>query len=275
MEGLRRRAQTAALLGLLGGALSLLSQQAVAVVTADGAMQPMPSLPTPDLSGVGRLSNGCSAVLLRGVQGNIHLLGAAHCHVGSGGGVTFASGARGEVIEAKLAPDWAGVPGANDLALMTLAAAPEGVEGYAIAPAGAVRLPCLVLVAGWGAGGTGLTGADTAAAPAGTLRYGYNEYEALLPPIETYGNRVAMFDFDDGSAALNRVGRKGLAEYEAMLASLDSGGPSFVAVAGRWMIAGIHAGIVTSHGTGFGGVGLDVQVAPYARWIASKTTALP
>lgn len=247
MEGLRRRAQTAALLGLLGGALSLLSQQAVAVVTADGAMQPMPSLPTPDLSGVGRLSNGCSAVLLRGVQGNIHLLGAAHCHVGSGGGVTFASGARGEVIEAKLAPDWAG----------------------------AVRLPCLVLVAGWGAGGTGLTGADTAAAPAGTLRYGYNEYEALLPPIETYGNRVAMFDFDDGSAALNRVGRKGLAEYEAMLASLDSGGPSFVAVAGRWMIAGIHAGIVTSHGTGFGGVGLDVQVAPYARWIASKTTALP
>jgi hypothetical protein len=265
VEGLIGRAVALVLLGLVSGAAS-------AVVTATGDMQPMPALPAPDLSGVGRLSNGCSAVLLRG---GTHLLGAAHCHVGPGGYVSFASGAVAQVVHVALAPDWAGLPGANDLAVMTLAAPPEGIEGYALAPARASNLPCVVLIAGWGAGGTGSTGADGATHPTGTLRYGYNQYEALLPPIETYGNRVAMFDFDDGTSAHNSMGRTGLAEHEAMLAALDSGGPSFVAVMGRWMIAGIHAGIVTHKGTAFGGIGLDVRVAPYARWIASQTGAAP
>jgi hypothetical protein len=218
------------------------------------------------------LSNGCSAVLLRG---GMHLLGAAHCHVGPGGQVSFASGATAQIVQVALAPDWAGVPGANDLAVMTLAAPPAGIEGYAIAPARATNLRCVVLIAGWGAGGSGATGVDTEGHPAGTLRYGYNEYDALLPPIEIYGNRVVMFDFDDGGKEHNAIGRTGLAEYEAMLASLDSGGPSFVAVAGRWMVAGIHAAILTQKGTAFGGIGLDVRVAPYSRWIGSQTGVAP
>lgn len=123
---------------------------------------------------------------------------------------------------------------------------------------------------------------------------------------------MAIFDFDDGSFGRNTLGlvpggvsSLGLGADEAMLAGLDSGGPSFVEVpprgaatasgggpAGstrsngwpawwpRWLggtgpaprpelqIAGIHAGIETSRGSGFGGIGMDTRVAPYAAWIA-------
>ncbi len=114
---------------------------------------------------------------------------------------------------------------------------------------------------------------------------------------------MAIFDFDDGSFGRNTLGLTpggvsslGLGADEAMLAGLDSGGPSFVElpraeapVSGaawpRWwppwlggagaparpelQIAGIHAGIETRRGSGFGGIGMDTLVAPYAAWIAS------
>ena len=239
-------------------------------MTIDGQGHSLHSVPAPDVSGVGRLDNGCSAVLL---QGGRHALSAAHCHAPAGGTVTFASGAVAKVAKTQLAPGWQGTPGVHDLALMTLTAPVEGATGYPIAAPAAVRLPCLVLIAGWGDGGTGL-GAAAHGEPA-ALRYGYNEYDALLQPIERYGNRVAMFDFDDGSDVHNSLGRKGLAEYEAMLGPRDSGGPSFIVVGTQWQLAGIHVGIVTSKGTSFGGVGLDLRVAPYAAWIATEMRRAP
>ena len=86
-----------------------------------------------------------------------------------------------------------------------------------------------------------------------------------------YGGRVLGFDFDDGSTPLNRFGSLGRGAGEGMLASLDSGGPSFVLDRGVWKIGGIHAGIAQDSGTSFGGVGFDIQPGDYGSWIQQVT----
>jgi hypothetical protein len=239
-----------------------------AIVTASGADPALPS--GLDLSGVGALSNGCSSVLLAGGQ---WLLGAAHCAAGPGSTVSFANGATASITDLVLAPDW--LPGqqvaVNDLSLMRLSAPPAGVRGFDIAvPA---PLGSSVVAAGYGSGGDGLTGGVLAS---GTLHYGFNEYEVVLPDTATaiYGGHVVGFDFDDGSAAHSRFGSLGLGAGEAMLASFDSGGPSFVLEGGVWKIAGIHAGIAQGLGTTFGGVGFDLQPGFYTEWI-QQVTAVP
>jgi hypothetical protein len=272
------------------------------------ATQPRPV--AADLAGVARLANGCSAVLLAGGR---HLLGAAHCHGAVGSYVRFGADAsaaaptvdagadrapRARVVAVSLAPGWAGTPPSHDLAVMTLDAPMTAVPGYRLASEATVSGAPWVLVAGYGAGGT-----PAAPQPAGVLRWGRNEYDGRLPPAEPFGGRIggriAIFDFDDGSFGANTIGLMpggvsslGLGADEAMLAGLDSGGPSFVAVprtarggwpawwprwlggaaplpAVEWQIAGIHAVIETTRGTRFGGLGMDTLVAPYAAWIAS------
>ncbi len=249
-------------------ALALLGGPAAAVVTAGGGNPGMPS--GLDLAGVGALSNGCSTVLLAGGE---WLLGAAHCAAGPGATVSFSNGATASITELVLAPDW--LPGqqvgVNDLSLMRLAVPPVGVEGFTIASPPAAGTA--VVVAGFGAGGSGASGATL---PAGTLRYGFNQYEIVLSDSATapYGGRVFGFDFDDGSAALNRFGSSGLGSGEAMLAGLDSGGPSFVLEQGIWKVAGIHVGIAEDLGSGFGGIGFDLQAGYYSAWIG-QVTAVP
>jgi hypothetical protein len=108
------------------------------------------------------------------------------------------------------------------------------------------------------------------------LRFGLNQYEVLLADSSSaaYGGTVVAFDFDDGSASFNRFGSAGLGASEAMLASYDSGGPSFVLEGGVWKIAGIHTGIAQEFGTTFGGVGFDIQPGYYSSWI-QQVTAVP
>ncbi len=250
---------------LIAAVCVVAASPARAVVTADGANPAVPA--GLDLAGVGALSNGCSSVLLAGGE---WLLGAAHCAAGPGSTVSFANGATASITELVFAPDW--LPGqqvaVNDLSLMKLSATPSGVVGYAISapPSNGTR----IVVAGYGAGGDGVTGGVL---PAGTLRFGFNEYETILggPP---YNGRVYGFDFDNGGAAFNRFGSSGLGAGEAMLASLDSGGPSFVLEGGIWKIAGIHSGIDQGFGTTFGGVGFDLQAGYYGAWIG-EVTAVP
>jgi hypothetical protein len=288
-----------ALCGLVAAAaavVALLLAPAHAVVLAADAA-PQPGVAVAELAGVGRLANGCSAVLLAGGR---HLLGAAHCHGAVGSTVTFgagplaAPGVSARITAVALAPGWAGQAPVHDLAVMTLESPVTAVPGYRLAAAATVQAAPWVLVAGWGAGGT-----PAAPQPAGTLRWGRNEYDSRLLPFAVHGDRVAMFDFDDGSFGRNTLGLApggvsslGLGADEAMLAGLDSGGPSFVQVprAGgsprpawwpRWLggpgdaprpelqIAGIHAGIETTRGSGWGGIGLDTLVAPYAAWIGA------
>lgn len=267
-----------------------------AVVTAgdpaaiDAAPRP-PGWPAPDLAAVARLGNGCSAVLLAGER---HLLGAAHCAGEPGMSVVLGSGERLTVAARVSAPGWAGQPAVHDLAVMTLQT-PAVTPGLRLATPAEVEAAGAVLVAGWGAGGT-----PRAPEPAGTLRYGYNEYDAVFTPPGWTGDRpeggpVRLFDFDDGSFGANILGLRpggrsslGLGPAEAMLAGLDSGGPSLVPVRERagdwlgwlrgdtvwtWRIAAIHVGIDGRRGGGFGGLGLDLLVAPYADWIAQVQAA--
>jgi len=207
------------------------------------------------------------------LQGGAWVLGSAHCAAGVGASVSFGSGAAIGITELVLAPDWlpAQQVAVNDLALMRLAQAPAGITGYAIASLDA--LGRTVVVAGYGAAGSGAQGAVV---PPGSLRFGVNQYEAVLAdtPTASYGGKAVLFDLDDGSAALNRFGSTGLGAFEAMTASLDSGGPSFVLEGGVWKIAGIHTGIASELGTTFGGVGVDLQPMHHRQWI-QEVTAVP
>lgn len=280
----------------LAAAASLLGPSANAVLTLGQATQPVAT--AQDLAGVARLDNGCSAVLLAGGR---HLLGAAHCTGAVGGEARFpALPGQGPVRIAAvaLAPGWNGTPAVHDLALMTLESPVTGTPGARLATAAQVEAAPWVLMAGFGQGGT--LGASQ---PAGQLHWGRNEYDGRMKPESVYGNRVALFDFDDGSFGANTLGlvvdgtsSLGLGADEAMLGGMDSGGPSLVRVprpqpapiggwagwlgswglgnrepapAFEWRIAGIHAGIDGRRGSRPGGVGMDTLVAPYAEWIAS------
>lgn len=266
-----------------------------AVVTLQSAEPAVAS--ATELSGVVRLANGCSAVLLAGGR---HLLGAAHCVGAVGSEVQFPGTPERvavRIVATAFAPGWLGTPAVHDLAIMTLEAQVHQVAAYRLASEATREAAPWVLVAGYGTGGS-----HGQPRPAGTLGWGRNEYEGRMKPAERYGDRVALFDFDDGSFRANTLGlvvggvsSLGLGPDEAMLTGLDSGGPSLVRAplaqasgwrrwlealqrtgeaaghpgAERWQIVGIHAGIDGQRGTGPGGVALDTLVAPYAAWIAS------
>jgi hypothetical protein len=235
---------------------------------------------------VARLSNGCSAVLL---EGGRFLLGAAHCAGSAGATAVLGSGETVSVAAVHLAPGWSGQTAVHDLALMALAA-PATTGGYGLVSADVVRAFPAVLVAGYG--GSGSPGATQ---PPGSLRHGYNEYDAPFwppgAPVPADGPRIRLFDFDDGSAANNTLGQRpgfvsslGLGPSEAMLASMDSGGPSLVPVKvedwrtrwlgaspWRWKLAAIHVGVAGGRGSTFGGIGMDLLVGPYQGWILGIT----
>jgi hypothetical protein len=239
--------------------------------------------PAPDLSGVARLASGCSAVLLEGER---HLLGAAHCAGAIGMSATLASGEIVSIKGVALAPGWAGVVGVHDLAVMTLEQRATRSTGYALGGLDLVESMPAVLVAGYGGSGT-----PVVSKPAGTLSWGYNEYDASFTPpgqpTPASGHPIRLFDFDDGSFGANTLGLKpggssslGLGPLEAMLAGMDSGGPSLVPVkltgwrtwwpgskTWEWRIAAVHVGIDGQRGGGFGGLGLDLLVGPHADWI--------
>lgn len=250
-------------LGLLAAA-----GHAGAIVTDTGSVPGLPA--SLDVSGVGQLSNGCSSVLLSGGR---YLLASAHCAAEPGGTVSFLGGSvTASVTGTVYAPNYDGVA-LNDLSISRLAEPVSGVAGYAV---GKMSLPGPVVLAGYGISGSGASGAS---GPAGTLRYGLNDYEFLVPddpdgtpPVFLNGTLVG-FDFDDGSAATSHFGSLGVAG-EAMVASGDSGGPSFAFLSGEWRLVGIHSGYEAEFGFGFGAVGYDMLLSPYAEWIAS-VTAVP
>jgi len=267
----RTAARTALRATLTAATLAVAAGPAAAIVTDSGSNPALPLLL--DLGGVGRIDNGCSSVLLSGGQ---YLLASAHCAPGAGSTVAFAGGSvAASVASTWVAPGWDGVTiGLNDLTISRLAAPVTAVSGYGFAAASPTGTP--VVLAGYGGSGTGLSGAS---GPAGTLRWGFNDYEQLLeddpvgPPPAFYGGTVVGFDFDDGTAAHNAFGSAGQAG-EAMLAGGDSGGPSFALVSGQWQIVGIHVGVDGDRGFGFGGVGFDLRVGEFAGWV-NTVTAVP
>ncbi len=240
---------------------------ASAIVTADGGLPALPS--GLDLGGVAQLSNGCSGVLL---QGGLYVLASGHCALAAGGTVSFLGGSvTATVAETVYAPGYDADTGVNDLSLSRLVAPVVSVAGYSLATDN--TLPRSVVLAGYGLGGSGLTGASAAA---GVLRWGFNDYEVLLAddPPSFYNGTMVGYDFDDGTADNNRFGSLGQGAGEAGVAAGDSGGPSFVLVAGQWQVAGIHIGVDDDLGFGFGGIGYDLRLASYAAWV-SQVTAVP
>lgn len=252
--------------GCLTAAALALCAPAGAIVTATGANGAAPT-PALDLDGVAQLANGCSAVLLAGSN---WLLGAGHCGGGAGSTVTFGDGSTATIAELVIAPGYTGETGVDDLSLMRLVSTPVGIDGYQL-QAGAADGRA-VLLAGYGLGGTGASGASL---PGSVLRYGYNQYENVLADDPQsgvqYRGRVVGYDFDDGSAALNRFGTTGLGSDEASVAGGDSGGPSFSFANGVWGIVGIHVGIADDLGTGYGGIGYDLLLTDYLPWIGQVT----
>jgi hypothetical protein len=253
-------------LAVAAAALAFCAGPASAIVTASGGL---PALPAGlDLGGVAQLSNGCSGVLLQGGQ---YVLASAHCAPAVGGTVSFLNGSfTTTVVSSVIAPGFSDV-GVNDISVSRLAVPVLGVPGYTLATGSA--LPSSVVLAGYGLGGSGLTGASVAG---GVLRWGFNDYEQLAAddPPDFYNGTLVGYDFDDGTDANNQFGSLGQGDGEAGVAAGDSGGPSFVLVAGQWQVAGIHIGTNEDPTYGFGTIGYDLRLATYADWVA-QVSAVP
>jgi hypothetical protein len=237
------------------------------------------------LDGTALVSGGCSGALL---STGMHVITAAHCVEGvPSGSVTFSTTTGPVTIgfsQVAFAPGSTGNPDEGaDLAILTLnSLAP--VSGYQLYRNLTLSGPTPIEVAGYGATGTGLTGATQAG---GVLRAGTNTYDVIFDGIPGH---PYIFDFDDGTVEhdtlgntldpANAVHNLGTGNTEAMLATGDSGGPSFIQVAGTWELAGIHS-FITSPGlpldvddvrnSSFGELSGDTRLAFYAQWIDSVT----
>lgn len=231
---------------------------------------------------------GCSGSLL---DGGAFLMTAAHCVTDDDGNnllnsatISFQGGAITTTsTEAFVFPTWDGHSLGNndDIAILKLDTPINSIPGFGLATGSPVLQP--VLHAGYGLIGTGLTGAIPGTF--GTLHYGYNVYDAVWS-----GGSLA-YDFDNGTAAndvfciIAETCDTGLPfPNEAMIASGDSGGPSFVLEGGVFKLVGVHSfGATFGLGYGdidddlnstFGEVAGDTYLLPHAAWIAS-ITAVP
>jgi secreted trypsin-like serine protease len=282
--GLRTRAAFFALL-LAGGA-------AQAVVSATGSY---PALADADfLEGMARLSItrsdgsfGCSGSLL---AGGTAVLTAAHCVSGNTGAATASSISmswQGGTVTASaasyvVAPGWSGsLSAGNDLAIVLLSAPVTAVQGYQLAD-GSVD-GASILLAGYGLSGNGTQGAS--AGSFGTLRYGFNQYDAsqqFYTDVGFQASRIAFFDFDNGQGAKNVFGSAGFVQFESMIAPGDSGGASFVLdeATDTWLLAGVHSFgacvlLSCTVDSKFGTLGGDVVVFRHTAWIEQVTSPVP
>jgi hypothetical protein len=203
-----------------------------------------------DYSGVAQLTiirshlgiSNCSGSLL---SDGYSILTAAHCIADLNGKdeatatyVTFNSSSTGyeaQVAKFQVDPLYDGTAESpHDAAVLTLGTeAPSSVARYNLYQGDAANQK--MILAGYGLGGTGITGYDGLDYPIGTLRLGENEYDGGSGT--QVGDDDLIFDFDDGTLARDALGDLGLGAAEAFVAPGDSGGPSFI----DGKIAGIHS----------------------------------
>jgi len=257
-------------------------------------------------------SEPCSGSLLWTGE---HILTAAHCFTGLGAinktttvdvqipggtGVNFENIIAVPHANLFIPDQWDGNSLMGyDLAILKLPNPVTDRAGYPIMRSDAVTLPLAVEVFGYGIGGQGTTGADNTNYPHGTLRSGWNHYDAIQFPGQLYA-----FDFDNYTLAQNSLGEPGWIELpngtqsiimidrnmdgnavrgEAMTVPGDSGGPSLLE---SFIIIGVHAGTTRDHdpdpdtnkdidnelNSSFGEQGLDTPVYLYADWIDQAVT---
>ena len=246
------------------------------------------------LEGVARLSIsrsdgsfGCSGSLL---AGGTAVLTAAHCVTGNAGTATASaitmSWLGGAVTATSrsyvVSPGWNGsLSAGNDIAVVLLNAPLLSVQGYQLAQGSAQGAS--IVLAGYGLTGNGTQGAS--AGTFGTLHYGLNQYDATASFYTATGfaaDRVAFFDFDNGLSSANVFGSGGFVQFESIVASGDSGGPSFVLeeASDTWLIAGVHSFgaclmLNCTVDSRFGTLGGDVLATRHAAWIEDVTTPVP
>lgn len=219
----------------------------------------------------------CSGSLL---AGGAYILTAAHCVSGSDGdastsniSISLDSGAiTATTTTYYVASGWDGdFYAGNDLALIELSTAITSIDGYTLYDASAWG--DTVLIAGYGKSGTGDTGATVSA---GTLYYGYNEYDAdgrFYSLLGASSEDIYFYDFDSGTRQTSLFGSRGLdTDEEALVASGDSGGGSLIYLDGEWYLVGVHSfvGCLTAScglDSSFGDYAGDVSIYGQLSWL--------
>ena len=287
----------------LGGLLLLLCFAGPAnaiVITGLGSYTGTPTAGGPDLTGVVELiingDIGCSGTLL---SDGYSILTAAHCITSSFGSALPTStvvkflGASVAVTDTVAAyfvdPSWTGTGSqGGDLAVLRLTnQAPSDATGYSLYT-GAMPTSADV-VAGYGLGGTGMTGGTTSF---GTLLVGANEYVETGSAFETgwsSGLYVGEF-YDPNLPSTNALGlvvdpTPYSAADEVDIAHGDSGGPSFY----DGQLVGVHdlgicygstscnmpPSVSSSNNSYFGELYADTSVAANATWIEGQEVPEP
>jgi secreted trypsin-like serine protease len=190
----------------------------------------------------------CSGSLL---AGGAYVLTAAHCVTGSTGALnvskvalSFDSGrvtaSVSSAAQVTVYSGWNATLGQNnDLALLKLDTAVTSIAGYEVLTSSAIG--STVVLAGYGYSGIGTTGYSTSSGLS-TLHWGENQYDSVYAGTSTSTGGSILYDFDNGTTQRNIIGGLGLGTYEAMIASGDSGGPSFVQTAsGSLLLVGVHS----------------------------------
>jgi hypothetical protein len=227
----------------------------------------------------------CSGSLL---AGGAYVLTAAHCVTGSDGTestskmtISLDGGSvKTTATTYFVASGWDGnMDAGNDLALIQLSSVVTEVDGYALYSSSAQGSS--VTVAGYGLTGTGSSGSS---GTAGSLYYGYNQYDADSRFYQMVGasSGIYLYDFDSGTRQSSAFGSFGLGDSEVIIASGDSGGASLIYSDGTWYVAGVHSFIACfqpscTADSGFGDFAGDVSVYGQMTWLQSYlvTAAVP
>lgn len=279
------------------------------IISAFGDSSSRKALALNQYTGVAYLEPAqCTGSLL---TGGLYVLTAAHCLNEGGVKVPPETAIKanfklpsGEisipVSNYYIHPGWTGYESevGNDIAILKLKkTAPSSIEQYEINRS-KNELGKVFTKVGYGYTGLGAKGQDENSNSEARRYGGQNRYDALIDVLKdatesdmselVLGSQL-IFDFDDGSAQRDSLGRhfpnlrdRGLGKNEIATASGDSGGPSFV----EGKIAGISSwgysdrgffktniadlGNLDDNGS-FGEISGDTRVSFYAAWIDRVT----